>query len=123
MAVIVRWYSQEDGILHFETSDHWTPEEFHEGLLKLRQIVANANSRPGGILFSPNGVAPTGLFPLLRIGLRFSEDMGLPCVVISPAEFSQRFYDVLTKYYPLESLRFASDIDEGRDLLKTSGTS
>jgi hypothetical protein len=123
MAVVVQWDNAEKQILHFETHGHWTPEEFHEALLKLRQIVAHTKHKPRGILFSPNGVAPTGLFPLLRIGLRFSEDMNLPCVVISPAEFGERFYEILTEYYPLESLRFANSLDQGRDLLKTSDTS
>src|SRR5687768_13880519 len=99
MPVSVRWDDEDNRILHLETSGYWTPEEYHEGLLRIRRIVADAHPMPRGILFSPNGTAPTGLFPLLRIGLRFCNDMKLPCVIISPPEFSGRFYDVLTKYY------------------------
>jgi hypothetical protein len=123
MPVSVRWDERENQFVHFETSGTWTPEEYHEGLLRLRRIVADANPIPTGILFSPNGLAPTGLFPLLRIGLRFANDMNLPCVIISPPEFSRRFYDVLTKYYPLDTLRFAANLEEAYEILKSSGTS
>jgi hypothetical protein len=123
MTVSVQWDNDAKTIIHFETSGHWTPEEFHAGLLRLRQMVAAAIDRPTGILFSPNGTSPTGLFMLLRIGLRFCDEIGLPCVMISPAEFDQRFYDILTRYNPLDSLRFAPGVDEGRNILQTSSTS
>ena len=123
MPVVVRWDDQNNQILHFETSGNWTPEEYHEGLLRIRRIVADANPMPTGILFSPNGLAPTGLLPLLRIGLRLGNDLNLPCVVISPPEFSGRFYNVLTKYYPLDTLSFAATLEEAHELLKSSGTS
>jgi hypothetical protein len=120
MPVAVRWDNQDNQILHFETSGHWTPEEYHDGLLQLRRVVAEANPLPSGILFSPNGIAPTGLFQLLRISLREGADMGLPCVIISPPRLGKRFYDVLTKYYPLDTLQFAATLDEAHAILKSS---
>ena len=123
MTVSVQWDNDEQNIIHFETSGYWTPEEFHAGLLKLRQMVAAASHRPTGILFSPNGTSPTGLFMLLRIGLRFCDEIGIPCVMISPVELNQRFYDVLTKHNPLTSLRFAPSLEDGRSILKTSSAS
>ena len=123
MPVSVRWDNEDNRILNLETSGYWTPEEYHEGLLRIRRIVAEVNPMPLGIIFSPNGIAPTALFPLLRIGLRFGNDMNLPCIIISPPEFSGRFRDVLTKYYPLDTLRFAASIEEAHDILKSSDIS